>query len=323
MFALSRRVGLRFMVAAAIFSAGALVSPALMAQQPSTTAVAATTGQAQRPSLMLLIAEEVVDDAQRPAKLSFWWADPANAAPSAADKVLMSRLSEGGVQVQAMEAKAPISRIYRVPVLTRANAAALLTLLGARQGAVGKISVRPLALEDPFGQKAYRAYAKIALVQAGQPEQAKELVVERVVTADDAKDAMRLAKQQALEALGDLLAGAARSSSGPVGVEIGERLLLVQAAPNMPTFEALEQALLKIKGVERVQVRWVSSGHIALEINPHKRDADDLLDSVARGLEGTTLELGLGAYKVVRASSAAVSQGAAEVVRLEPLMPSE
>lgn len=283
--------------------------------------VPSSNTQASR--VMLFITEDTLD-AQGQRQLSYWWSAPERPVPSAAEAAIGASLKAGGVELERVRADVPISRVYRVPVLSNANASALLTLMGAGQGLVGQVVLRPVDLDDPWAQRAWRATAKVSLVQAGQAKELVTVTLERVIVDEDAGRAKDRARAQLTVALGEILAKVVRQSAGPIGVEGsgGERLIVVQSVPNMPIFESLERALLKVQGVDQVRVRWASSGHIALEINPDKQDKDDLIDAAARALVADTLQTESASYKMVRVKPATGGLNA-EIIRIEPSSPTQ
>ena len=287
--------------------------PAASAQQPADSS--------SPPPLLLLLTEDVLD-AQDKRQQSAWWVQPERPKLSASDALLTQQLQRQGIVTRVGQLSAPLSRVYRVPTLSWANAAAVLATQGVALGVVGTLSLRPLGARDAWGQSAYRAEIKVALVSARRAEPLAQITLERTVVEDDPGQALSQARAQSVQALGQWIAHATRQSAGPVGqAQRQERLLVFQAVPDLGTLEAIQRALLAVQGVDRVQVRWASVGHIALEINPEKLDKEDLIDQAARALEGMSLQVGARASRVARAQPGA-ELGLVELLRLEPEVPS-
>src|SRR5690554_5564759 len=97
----------------------------LAVQMLATVASAQTPRQAN--DLLLLITERVdggFNNAQSPT-LHYWWAQPAAPNWSPSDKIIHEVLGQKKVGVLAPTGKVQISKIYRRPELSTANAATL------------------------------------------------------------------------------------------------------------------------------------------------------------------------------------------------------
>lgn len=253
------------------------------------------SAQAPKPAndLLLLITERVdggFNDAQAPT-LNYWWAQPAAPNWSPSDKIIHEVLGQKKVGVLAPTGKVQISKIYRRPGLSTANAATLGELVGAKKVLVGTVTYSLAEPIDALGLRRVSAYAELQLMAAesgASPQQ--RFTVEREVFAALGDDGLTQAREELSRALGTLVAASVSRGAGPVGVQEEERYIGLRNAENAETLQEVVAFLESLDVVKKVSVRWASEGVIALEINPGAVDSSDTIEYAIRALSNQSFE---------------------------------
>lgn len=252
----------------------------------------AQAGAQERGGVVALMTEvvEAGVTGEQPV-VSFWWSQAGEPQWTASDLALNEALQARGVGlVRAGEQS--ISRIYRRPALTTANAAQLGALLGGERVLVGQVTYRPMGPVWPLGVEGLEASAELELVAAGSVEgvSLQRFVITRHYYGEDAGLLLETARQEVGRALGEVAGRGLRRAAGPVGTVGGEALLAVRNASKASHLERVRERLLELDEVHSVIERWASEGIIALEINPGELTSPDIIDYVVRVLEGHSFD---------------------------------
>lgn len=164
-----------------------------------------------------------------------------------------------------------ISRIYRRPDLSTANAAQLGGLLGGKQVLVGRVEYRRIEAVAPLNYSGIEARAEVELIVAGASDgiSLQRFTVQRHYFGNDGGDELlEVARSQAGESLGELMGYSLSRIGGSVGLVSEKPLLGLRNLERAENLEAIRRRLLEIEEVHSVVERWASEGIIALEINP-------------------------------------------------------
>jgi hypothetical protein len=237
---------------------------------------------AQERAGVLALVTEVVEQ----GSTSYWWQDMAARRLSGTDEALRASLGQEGVRWEEPPKGASVSKIYRVAELSLANATALAGVLGMRgRVVVGRVRYMPLR-PVVMASAGWRAEVEVELVEPGWRPGGKtvRITLERASYGDDAGSSLVGLKAEVGEAMGRLVAGWVKRGEGPVGVSVGERLLVLRGVQDGAALEAVLRALRGVEGVSEVQVRWSAQGMIALELNPQGVDKAELVEYAARVL---------------------------------------
>jgi hypothetical protein len=241
------------------------------------------------PATVVLITE-VVEDGER-RQTAFWWENAREPAWTVTDRLVLEELSARSI-AHVRPGQTNISRIHRRPHLSLENGSTLGGLLGASQVLVGEVryEVEPRIVQ--LGLYGVRATAQVELVaaQVAQPRSLKRFTVERRVFASNRDEALEQAREQTARALGAVIAANLSRSAAPVGIASKEPLIGLRNAESHVVLEQIIEFLVKLEGVDAVRERWAAEGIIALEINPGRIDADDVIEYVLRVLEHHTFE---------------------------------
>ncbi|RAL23797.1 hypothetical protein DL240_06485 [Lujinxingia litoralis] len=254
---------------------------------------APTLAQAQQSGGAVVLMTEVVEAgvAGEQPQVGFWWSQAGEAQWTDSDRALLRGLEAQGVELARMGDQS-ISRIYRRPALSPANAAQLGALLGGDRVLVGQITYRKLGPIWPLGLETLEANAELELVAAGSTEgvSLQRFVVNRRYYGSDARELLAEARQQVGLALGEVAGRGLRRSAGPVGMASTEPLIAVRNATSAAHLERLRARLLELDGISAVVERWASEGIIALEINPGEVTSPDVVEYAVRVLEGHSFD---------------------------------
>ncbi len=234
-----------------------------------------------------LITEQVAVDQGATPTVRYWWMTPSKPAWTESDKLVRKILTDNHVDLVGLSGNVRISKIYRTPNLSQANAAALGSLVGAKRVLVGTISYERKAPVGPLGLERVAARADVSLVsaQTGAAAVLHRFTVQREGFAGTAAKALTKARTATAQALGKLIASTLMRGPGPVGVQTDEKLIALRNAENGKVLEQITQFLQGLDQVDEVRVRWASEGVIALEVNPGKKDAPDAIDYAIRALK--------------------------------------
>ncbi len=242
--------------------------------------------------VLLLVTEEVALEEGESSTVRYWWVKPDSPKWTDSDERLRSALTESGVDLVGLSSDVRISKIYRTPNLSLANAATLGSLVGAKRVLVGTISYERKAGVGPLGLARVAASADISLVSAESGETAalSRFTVEREGFARNADEALEKARQETTGALSAMVANTLMRGPGPVGVYAEERFIGLRNADNALVLQKVTEFLEGLEQVDEVQVRWASEGVVALEVNPGKKDAEDTIEYAIRALKNQTFE---------------------------------
>lgn len=277
-----------------------------------TGARAQSTATDSTREVLLLMAERVENapqiEAEGPTGVHFWWESAQGAQWSESDRLIRQGLSARGVGVKEPAQGASISKIYRRANLSQANAAALGSLLGAGRVLVGTLDYTREAPVGLVGLKRVSARADVSLLATrGSTTVLQHFTVRREGFAPTEKEALEAARQELSRAFSRVVSAALLRGAGPVGVERGEQLIGLHNAQNGQVLQQVTQFLKGLDVVDEVQIRWVSEGLIALEINPQKADEPGSIEFAIRALSSEPFE----AFSLSRRPESAV-QGLAE-----------
>jgi hypothetical protein len=244
---------------------------------------APTAAAAQEQARVLaLVTEEVSGEGA--TGVTYWWQDMAARRLSGTDEALRGALSAQGVSWEEPAAGVVVSKIYRVARLTLANATALAGVLGTRgRVVVGRVRYERVGALMSSG---WLAQVEVELVEPGwRPGgQTVRITLERASYGEDADAGLSGLKAEVGAAVGRLVAGWVKRGEGPVGVSVGERLVVIRGGLDGAGLEGAMRALRGVPGVSGVQVRWAARGMIALELNPGVVDKAELVEYAARVL---------------------------------------
>ncbi len=277
-----------------------------------TLASGAQAQVAPAPRELLVLMTEEVRQSEGAPQVRAWWQRAGKPQWTDTDRALADNLkAHNALLAQPLQGSAPVSSVYREPFLAPVNAAALARVWGHRRVFTGAAIYEPVGQGLPFGVRGMRV--ELHLTLAGDAlTQEQPLIVRRVAYATDGREAMLRARAEASEVMAYLMARRLAQLTGPVGVQREERLLVLRRASTEAMLEGIQRALLSVRGVESVQVRWVTTGHIALELNPGRVDPDSLIDEAAQALVATQFER----FNVTRAQDPDLPQ--AELLLVTP-----
>ncbi|TXD37866.1 hypothetical protein FRC98_09315 [Lujinxingia vulgaris] len=252
-------------------------------------AQAQAQGRGQVVALMTEVVEAgILGDQPR---VTFWWSEAGQPRWTPSDEAFNAALQARGVSL-ATSPQQSISRIYRRPALSTANAAQLGALLGGERVLVGQVTYRAMGPVWPLGVEGIEASAELELVAAGSVEgvSLQRFTVTRHYYGEDLGALLESARQEVGGALGDVAGRGLRRVAGPVGIATAEPLLAVRNAGKAGHLERVRERLLELDEVHAVVERWASEGIIALEINPGELTSPDVIEYAVRVLEGHSFD---------------------------------
>ncbi len=248
---------------------------ALVAYAPLATA--------QESTLILLTEVAVADDGSTTE--SFWWASSSAPEWTATDAAV--RAQGATFEPKGLER---VSRIYRRPNLTDANAAALAELFGADNALVGEVRREKLNVA-PVGEAAIRVSIRARLVEpsADGASVRQEYDVQRMATGDEvtAADAATL---DAASTLAGLVSATLARKVGPVGVALKETPIIFEGVPDLAIWRTLHDRLAARQGVDDVAVSWLAEGIIAVALNAKTSESKDTVKRIATELQNEVYE---------------------------------
>jgi hypothetical protein len=248
------------------------------------------------------------------SQVSAWWATGQRPQLSSLERGLLEALQERQAPVldpTGVQDSPRISRIYRSPALSPANAVNLAGLYRVDHVLTGVISVA--SGQGPAASGLVGTEARAAVSLRAVPSGTVLLEVEMTRQGFDADP--EVARRRATEALGqdlaDLVAGALESARAPVGVERTEPFLMVAGLWDRGSLRQVEIVLERQVGVQEARLAWLAEGVAAFDINPAKEEPAATIVSLARALVGAApegIKLALepsGGQAAVRASRGA------------------
>jgi hypothetical protein len=264
-----------------------LAIPSAVAQSPGPQDTPATARD-----VLLLITEEVALEEGASTTVRYWWVQPDQPKWTESDAILRNALTQSGVDLVGLSSKVRISKIYRTPNLSLANAATLGSLVGAKRVLVGNITYERKKGVGALGLERVAATADVSLVSAesGETSALSRFTVEREGFAGSADEALAQARQESTDALAALVSNTLMRGPGPVGVQAEEKFIGLRNAENALVLQKVKNFLEGLDQVESVGVRWASEGVVALEVNPGKKDAEDIIEYAIRALKNQSFE---------------------------------
>ncbi|MFP4597195.1 MAG: hypothetical protein ACLFVJ_03025 [Persicimonas sp.] len=271
----------------------ALVTGLLLVTTTATTVFAESNDvpPTAREVLLLITEEVVLEEGESPTE-GYWWVDSASPEWTESDKRLRAGLTEAGVDLVGLSGNQRISKIYRMPSLSMANAATLGSLLGARRVIVGTISYQRHPGIGVLGLERVAASVDVSLVSAesGETTALQRFTLEREAFAAQPDDALDKARSETTDGLVAMLSSTLMRGPGPVGVSTDEPMIGLRNPENARALQTVINFLEDLDPVEAVVVRWASEGVLALEINPGKEDTEDTFEYVLRALNSESFE---------------------------------
>jgi hypothetical protein len=239
-----------------------------------------------------LITEQVTLEQNESPTVRYWWVQPGSPTWTESDERIRQTLEAKGVDLVDLSSDVRISKIYRRPSLSASNAATLGSLVGAKRVLVGTISYERKQGVGPLRLTRVSATADVSLVSAESGETAalSRYTVEREGFAASADEALEQARKQTTDALSAMIANSLMRGPGPVGVHSEERFIGLRSPQNARVLQEVMNFLEGLEQVDAVQVRWTTEGMIALEVNPGKDDAEDVVEYAIRALANQSFE---------------------------------
>ena len=240
-------------------------------------------GTAQAGSLLTLFN---VQSAQGAAETPWWTLQDRRL--SSIERALVDDLLTRKFDVidpQAMSNPPKVSRIYRVPRLSRSNAINLAGLYGASRVMVGKVAHR--VLEDPVGVglQGAESVAVVQILDVSGGQMLLEATVRRQAWASDADTAATRAQALLAADLGSWMAGAVAGLNPPVGVVRQEPFLVVRGLWDKAAMDTVIRALRQQPEIEAVSVAWLTEGAVAFDLNPGSEQTPAVIASAAERLK--------------------------------------
>jgi hypothetical protein len=272
--------------------------------------------QSQRSVVSLLT--ETVQLADAEAQTSYWWATPSSPAWTQTDQLLIQKLRGEGISLSGARGESRISKIYRRPDLSLANASTLAELMGADRLVVGHVVYTQSDDVGPIGLSHVAARVELTVTRAGQSaaEAGQTLQLTRHAYADKPGPALEDARRRLVGAISDVVSSSISAGVGRVGWESGERLIGLQNVGRAGALDEVKSFLEGLEGVSNVEVRWAGQGIIALEINPGAQDTPDTIEYAIRALANQTFE----EFSLARQPES-VADGLAQFLVSEPTQP--
>ena len=272
----------------------AVITLAVMQAPASAQQRATDAGQ----GVILLISEVSHASAEPSSQMgstTFWWEDLTRPVISPMHASLQKELASLGVTWSPRGfGDKRISKIYRRADLAQENAIALGRLLGSAERMYhGQVSYLPV--ETPLGvssQPGVMARAEVDLIEleSGSVSDVR-IVIERVAFDTSTERARARVEGEVAEAMARLMSRGLSYSSGPVGPNEelarergGEDWIVLKGAQNEAHVERAMQRISSLDEVQEVRIAWASKGYIALDVNPGKQDATQLIERVKRTL---------------------------------------
>ncbi|MGM0555725.1 MAG: hypothetical protein ACQEVA_05015 [Myxococcota bacterium] len=254
-----------------------------------TTAPAAA--QDSEEAVVSLLTETVrLDDAG--PQTGFWWQTPTSPSWTKTDEMLLERLEASNIDYFTPSDQSRISKIYRRPSLSLANASTLAELMGGDRLVVGHVVYEQADSIAPLGVAHVRADVTLTMTRAGKAaaDVGQTLELTRDAYAESPEDALADARAQLVSAIAEAVVSSVSTGPGRVGWNAGERLIALRNVSRSTVLEDIKDFLEGLEGVSDVEVRWAGQGVIALEINPGAKDRPDTIEYAIRALANQTFD---------------------------------
>lgn len=222
-----------------------------------------------------------------------WWASGQGARLSPVERGLLQALQARRAPVldpSQVQDPPRISRIYRSPALSPANAVNLAGLYQVDHVLTGVISVASGDGPPATGLVGAEARAAVSLRAVPSGTVLLEIELTRQAFDPEVDKARQRATELLSQDLADLVAGALESARAPVGVERPEPFLMVAGLWDRASLRQVEVALERLGGVEQARLAWLAEGVAAFDINPNKQEPASVIQSLARALAGAPPE---------------------------------
>lgn len=244
-----------------------------------------SSAAAQSKVLVLLTETTTVADESSEA---FWWQSSSQVAWTPTDEALLR--SADGLEFVRPSDVSRMSRIYRRPRLSDANAAALAELFGADMALVGTVERKKLGVQ-PLGAGVFEVSIKARLVQpTAEGARIKQSFALDRAARGDRVDALPAATNEAARTLARLVESAVQRRVGPVGVSTDELVITLKEIPSLSHFRAIREKLVERPDVDAVDVAWMAEGIIAVTVNPDAPDTEESVRRIAQGLRNSEFE---------------------------------
>lgn len=245
-------------------------------------------------NILVLATQVVADDAGEVQ--SFWWATGSTPQWTQTDEALKSAMVQEGAGFAEPSDLGSLSKIYRRPAPSDANALAMASVFGRSRVLVGTIRYEPTTLR-PVGLVGWSATVDLRLLSSASTGQAVErrLKFSRAMWARSDEEVLTALREQIATAVGQVVAGGLKRKTGPVGVDSDELLIGVQTPGSRRAIDAVRAKLETLGGVTSARERWAAEGVVVLEVNPLEVDPEDSVRQYAsllgtEGVEGFTIQ---------------------------------
>ena len=221
--------------------------------------------------LLVVVTEEIADETG--VEQAFWWSGGERPAWSATDLLLKTELVARGPGFAEPLDLTSLSRVYRRPAPSDANAVAMASVFGHTRVIVGTVRLEPTRLR-PVGLSGWRAVVDVRLVERGGSgtEVVYALKLDRVRWSASDEEAREAVRHEAARAIASGVGSRISRNVGPVGVASDELLIGVRAPSTRPAIDAVRAKLETFAGVTSVRERWAAEGIVVLEVNPGVAD---------------------------------------------------
>ena len=265
---------------------------AVIAVAVAVMAISLPASAQQNSRSVVTLLTETVRMADEDPRTTYWWTSPSAPAWSQTDKMLLDELEAQNIEFFTPSGQSRISKIYRRPNLSVANASTLAELMGGDRLVVGRVVYEQAGVVGPLGATHVRASVVLTMTRAGtSPDDVGQtLELTRHAYAQDAQSALKIARGRLVEAMGDTISSTVSSGPGRVGWDAGERLIALRNVSRAAALEQVKTFLTGLEGISSVQVRWASQCVIALELNPGSKDTPDTIEYAIRALGNQTFE---------------------------------
>jgi len=216
---------------------------------------------------------------------SAWWVEQTALPPLV--HAVVDGLSKRGFPIMDPDARKEhprVSRVYRSPRLTRANATNLAGLYGATHALAGTIT-RPAPEEvSLIGLHRQRITASLSVIDVRSGAVLIEVELDREGQGATAAEAGTRAESLFVEAVVTLLASEWTSVAAGVGVDRPEPWIVLTGVVDARTLDVVRTALIGIAGVQGARLAWVAPGRVAFDLNPSQPDELAAVDKVVQAL---------------------------------------
>jgi hypothetical protein len=253
----------------------------------TTAPAAAQEGEEAVVSLLT----ETVRLADSDAQTGFWWQTPTAPSWTETDAMLRQRLEASNIRFFTPSGQSRISKIYRRPNLSLANASTLGELMGGDRLVVGHVVYEQAGSIGPLGVTHVKASVTLTMTRAGKAaDVGQTLELTRHAYGNQTDKALKDARSRLVAAMAEAIESSVSTGPGRVGWSAGERLIALRNVSRATVLEDIKTFLEGLEGISNVEVRWAGQGVIALEINPGADDKPDTIEYAIRALANQTFD---------------------------------